>query len=51
MEMKINRRELLFVVVLAALTVALVAGLFEPFSDEMRERMQLEQTRGMPQDR
>lgn len=49
--MKIKRRELLIVVALAALTVALVAGFFEPFSDEQRQQMHLEQTQDLPQNR
>lgn len=49
--MKIKRRELLIVVVIAGLLVWFVAGFFEPFSDDQLHQMQTEQTKDLPQNR
>jgi hypothetical protein len=51
MERKMTKTEYAIVIALAGLLVWWVSGFFEPLSDEELQRMQLEQTEDMPQNR
>lgn len=51
MEMKINRTELLVIVMLAWLVVAVVASFLPPLNDADRAEMIIDATSGLPQDR
>jgi hypothetical protein len=51
MERKMTKTEYAIVIVMAGLLVWWVSGFFEPLSDGELQRMQLEQTEDMPQNR